>query len=157
MGVNRLHKGYITNPCQLPNIWYSSSPSFNLHIKVVAEEDVAVTESMAAEAAQVVANSNSLLSDTQYHVLPSQNPGLEQIVLSGDPLDCFPCAPPEGEKSLSVSSLPEREKTLCVQSPLEGEETPCVQSPPEGEKLCVYSLRIYPHKFSYRKYILKKR
>ena len=56
-------------------------------------------------------------------------------MLSGDPLHyVFPVTPPEGEKTLSVSTLPEREKTPCVQSPLEGEKTPCVLSLPEREK-----------------------
>ena len=67
--------------------------------------------------------------DTQYQVLPSQNPGVELTMLSGDPLHCvFPVAPPEREKTLSVLSLLEREKTLCVQSPPEREKTLGVQS-----------------------------
>ena len=121
--VNKLHTGFNANPCRLHNIW-CSSPSFSLHPKVVAEEDVVVTEVAAAEAAQVVTSSSNLLNDTQYQVLPSQNPGVELTMLSGDPLHCvFPVAPPEGEKTLSVLSLPEREKTPCVQSPLEGRKT----------------------------------
>ena len=112
-----------------------------------------VAEVMAAEAAQVSTSSSNLLNDTQYQVLPSQNPGVELTMLSGDPLHCvFPVAPPEGEKTLSVLSLPEREKTLCEQSPLGGR--PCVYNPHRrGERLCVYSphlrgerLRVYsPH------------
>ena len=105
----------------------------------------------------MVTSSSNLLNDTQYQVLPLQNPGVELTMLSGDPLHCvFPVAPPEGEKTLSVLSLPAREKTLCVQSPLgkgktlcvqpppEGGKTLCVQSPPEGEKtLVVQSQDIY--------------
>ena len=88
--------------------------------------------------------------DTQYQVLPLQNPGLELTMPLGDPLHCvFPVTPPEGEKTLSVLSLSEREKTPCVQSPKGegktpcvqpppvGGKTPCVQSPPEGEKTLV--------------------
>ena len=90
---------------------------------------MAVTEGVAAEAAQVVASSSNLLNDTQYHVLPSHNPGLKHTMPSGDPLHCvFSLDPPEGEKILSVLTLPEREKTPCVQSPPEGEKTLCVQS-----------------------------
>ena len=62
--VNKLHKGFTTNPCQLHNIW-CSNPSFNIHPKVVAEEDVVVAEAAATEAAQVVTSSSNLLSDTQ--------------------------------------------------------------------------------------------
>ena len=121
MDVNKLHKGFIINPCQ-------RNPSFSLHPKVVVEENVVAAEVTAAEAAQVVPSSNNLLNDTQYQVLPSQNPGLELTVLSGNPLHCvFPITRPEGEKTLSVLTLPERVKTLCVQSPPEGEKTPCVQ------------------------------
>ena len=100
-----------------------------------------VTEAAAAEAAQVVTSSSNLLNDTQYQVLPLQNPGLELTMLLGDPLHCvFPVTPPEGEKTLSVLSLPEREKTLCVQSPKGEGKTPCVQPPPEGGKTpCVQS------------------
>ena len=148
MDVNKLHKGFTTNPCRLHNIW-CSNPSFSLHPKVVAEEDVAVTEAAAAEAAQVVTSSSNLLNDTQYQVLPLQNPGLELTMLSGDPLHCvFPVTPPDGEKTLSVLSLPEREKTPrgegktpCVQPPPEGGKTLCVQSPPEGEKTLVVQSR----------------
>ena len=77
---------------------------------------------------------------------------------SGDPLDCvFPCAPPEGEKTLSVSTLPEREKTLCVQSLPKGEKTLCVQSPPEGGKiLCVQSQDISKQVQSQKVYIQEK-
>ena len=137
--------------------------------KVVTEEDVAVTEGAAVEAAQVVASSRNLLNDTQYHVLPSHNPGLKQIMPSGDPLhSVFLLTPPEGEKTLSVLTLPEREKTPCVQSPPEGGKTLCVQSQTGGRlsvynphqrrrKLCVYSLRIYPTKISFKMYIFKKR
>ena len=98
----------------------------------------------------MVTSSNNLLNDTQYQVLPLQNPGLKLTMFLGDPLHCvFPVTPPEGEKTLSVLSLPEREKTPCVQSPKgegktpcvqpppEGGKTPCVQSPPEGEKTLV--------------------
>ena len=166
--VNWLHKRFITNPCRLHNIW-CSNPSFNLHHKVVAEEDMVVAEVMAAEAAQVVTSSSNLLNDTQYQVLPSHDPGLELTILSGDPLHCvFPVSPPEGEKTLSVLTLPEREKTLCVQSPQEGEKTLCVQFPPgerlrvysphqKGRKLGVYSLRIYPTKFSSKMYLSRKK
>ena len=95
----------------------------------------------AAEAAQVVTSSSNLVNDTQYQVLPLQNPGLELTMLLGDPLHCvFPVTPPEWEKTLSVLSLPEREKTPCVQSPRREGKTPCVQPPPEGEKTpCVHS------------------
>ena len=63
----------------------------------------------------MVTSSSNLLNDTQYQVLPSQNPGLELTMLSGDPLHCvFPVALPEGEKTLSVCRLrlflPEWEK-----------------------------------------------
>ena len=112
---------------------------------------MAVAEGVATEAAQVVASSSNLLNDTQYHVLPSHNPGLKQIMSSGDPLDCvFPIAPPEGEKALSVLTLPEREKTLCVQSPPEVEKTLCVQSPPEGgeNSVCTVSGYIQPSSVS---------
>ena len=34
MDVNKLHKGYTVNPCWLHNMW-CSSPTFNLHPKVV--------------------------------------------------------------------------------------------------------------------------
>ena len=100
-----------------------------------------VAEAAAAEAAQVVTSSNNLLNDTQYQVLPLQNPGLELTMLLGDPLHCvFLVTPPEGEKTLSVLSLPERENTPCVQSPKGEGKTPCVQSPPEGGKTpCVQS------------------
>ena len=100
-----------------------------------------VAQVVAVEAAQVVTSSSNLLNDTQYQVLPSQNPGLELTMLSGDPSHCvFPVTPREGQKTLSVLTLLEREKTLCVQSPPEVEKTLCVQSPPEGEKtLCVQS------------------
>ena len=102
------------------NIW-CNNPSFSFHPRVVAEV-------VAAEAAQVITSSSNLLNDTQYQVLPSQNPGLELTMLSGDPLHCvFPVAPPEGGR-------PERVKTPCVQSPPEGEKTLCVQPPPEGGK-----------------------
>ena len=140
MYINKSHKGFTTNPCRLHNIWCSNS-SFSLHPKVVAEEDVVVAEVVAAEAAQVVTSSSNLLNDTQYQVLPSQNPGVELTMLSGDPLHCvFPVAPPDGEKTLSVLSLLEREKTPCVQSPLGEGKTLCVQSPPQGGKtLCVQS------------------
>ena len=144
MDVNRLNKGFTTNPCRHPSIW-CNCPFFSHHHKVVAEEDVAVAGVVAAEAAQVVPSSSNLLNDIQYQVLPSKNPGLELTMLSGDPLhyvfpvtplsvltllerEKTPCvqSPPEGEKTLCVLSLPEREKTLCVQSP-EGEKTLCVQ------------------------------
>ena len=142
--VNRLNKGFTTNPCRHPSIW-CNCPFFSHHHKVVAEEDVAVAGVVAAEAAQVVPSSSNLLNDIQYQVLPSKNPGLELTMLSGDPLhyvfpvtplsvltllerEKTPCvqSPPEGEKTLCVLSLPEREKTPCVQSP-EGEKTLCVQ------------------------------
>ena len=127
MDVNRLNKGFTTNPCRHPSTW-CNSPFFNHHHKVIAEEDVVVAGVAAAEAAQVVPSSSNLLTDTQYQVLPSKNPGLELTVLSGDPLHyVFTVTPPEGEKTLSVLTLPEREKTLCVQSPPEGEKILCVQ------------------------------
>ena len=64
---------------------------------MVADENVAVAEGAAVEAAQVVVSSSNLLNDTQYHVLPSHNPGLELTMLSGDPLHCvFLLTPPEG-------------------------------------------------------------
>ena len=66
VNVHRLHKGYTISPCHLHNIWCSSL-SFNLHPKVIAVEGVAVTEGVAAEAAQVVASSSNLFNDTQYH------------------------------------------------------------------------------------------
>ena len=133
MDVNKL-QGFTTNPCRLHNIW-CSNPSFSLHPKVVAEEDVVVAEVAAAEAAQVVTSSSNLLNDTQYQVLPLQNPGLELTMLSGDPLHCvFPVTPPEGEKTLSVLSLPEREKTLCVQSPKEGGKDSVCTAPTGGGK-----------------------
>ena len=139
MDVNKLHKGFTTNPCRLHNIW-CSNPSFSLHPKVVAEEDMVVVEVMATEAAQVVTSSSNLLNDTQYQVLSLQNPRLERTTLSGDPLHCvFPVTPPEGEKTLSVLSLPEREKTPCVQFPWGEGETLCVQPHWRGERLCVYS------------------
>ena len=126
MDVNKLHKGFTTNPCRLHNIW-CSNPSFNIHPKVVAEEDVVVTEAAAAEAAQVLTSSNNLLNDTKYQVLPLQNPGLKLTMFLGDPLHCvFPVTPPEGEKTLSVLSLLEKEKTPCVQSPKGEGKTPCV-------------------------------
>ena len=132
--VNKLHKGFIITPCRCLNIW-CNNPSFSLHPKVVVEEDMVVAEVMAAEAGQMVTSSSNLLNDTQYQVLPSQNPGIELTMLSEDPLHCvFPVTPPEGEKTLSVLTLPERVKTPCVQSPPEGEKTPCVQPPPEGGK-----------------------
>ena len=77
VGVDvKLHKGFTTNPCWLHNIW-CSNPSFSLHPKVVTEEDMVVADVAAAEAAQVVTSSSNLLNDTQYQVLPSQNPGVE--------------------------------------------------------------------------------
>ena len=80
-----------------------------------------VTEVATAEAAQVVTSSSNLLNDTQYQLLPSQNPGVELTMLSGDPLHCvFRVVPPEGER-------------LHVYSPHQ-----------RGRKLWVYSLRIYP-------------
>ena len=83
----------------------------------------------------MVTSSSNLLNDTQYQVLPLQNPGLELTMLLGDPLHCaFLVTPPEGEKTLSVLSLLEREKTPCVQSTKGEGKTPCVQSPPDEEK-----------------------
>ena len=56
-----------------------------------------VAEAAVTEATQVVTSSSNLLNDTQYQVLPLQNPGLELTMLSGDPLHCvFPVTPPEG-------------------------------------------------------------
>ena len=112
----------------------------------MVEEDMVVAVAAAAEAAQVVTSSSNLLNDTQYQVLPLQNPGLELTMLSGDPLYCvFPVTPSEGEKTLSVLSLSERGKTPCVQSPRGEGKTPCVQPPPEGgRKLWLYGLRIHP-------------
>ena len=53
----------------------------------------------------MVTSSSNLLNDSQYQVLPLQNPGLELTMLSGDPLHCvFPVTPPEGEKTLVVRS-----------------------------------------------------
>ena len=82
---------------------------------------------MVAEAAQVVTSSSNLLNDTQYQVLPLQNPGLELTMLLEIPYTVF--------------SLPEREKTPCVQSPRGGGGGRlCVYSPHRrGERLCVYS------------------
>ena len=95
-GGNQQDPQGVYNPCWRLNIW-CNNPSFSLHPKVVIVEDVVFAEVAAAEAAQVVPSSSNLLNDTQYQVLPSKNPGLELIVLSGDPLHCvFPIIPPEG-------------------------------------------------------------
>ena len=144
MDVNKLHKGFTTNPCRLHNIW-CSNPSFSLHPKVVTEEDVVVAEAAAAEAAHVVTSSSNLLNDTQYQVLPLQNPGLELTMLSGDPLHrVFPVTPPEGEKTLSVLSLPEREKctvpkgggkdSVCTTPTGGGKDSVCTVPTRGGEK-----------------------
>ena len=58
---------------------------------------------MVAEAAQVVTSSSNLLNDTQYQVLPLQNPGLELTMLLGDPLHCVF---PTGEGKDSVCTVP---------------------------------------------------
>ena len=101
----------------------------------------------------VVTRSSNLLNDTQYQVLPSQNPGVELTMLSGDPLHCvFPVALPEGgEDSECVNPTGERKDSVCTVPtgrgkdsmctvPTGGGKTLCVQSPPDGEKtLCVQS------------------
>ena len=126
MDVNKLHKGFTTNPCRLHNIW-CSNPSFILHPKVVAEEDVVVAEAM--EAAQVVTSSSNLLNDTQYQVLPLQNPGLELTMLSGDPLHCFPCNPSrEGEDSECVIPTGEGKDSVCTVPTRGGENSGCTVS-----------------------------
>ena len=156
MDVNKLHKGFTTNPCRLHNIWCSKA-SFNIHPKVVTEEGVVVAEAAAAEAAQVVTSSSNLLNDTQYQVLPLQNPGLELTMLLGDPLHCvFPVTPPEGEKTLSVLFLPEREKTPCVQSPRGEGKPPCVHPPREGEKTLVVRSQDTPNLVQFKSVFKKK-
>ena len=142
MDVNKLHKGFTTNPCRLHNIW-CSNPSFSLHPKVVAEEDVVVTEAAAAEAAQVLTSSSNLLNDTQYQVLPSQNPGLELTMLSGEPLHCvFPVTPPEGEKTLEcVIPTGEGKDSVCT-VPKGGENSGCTVSgytQSSSVQKCIYS------------------
>ena len=93
---------------------------------MVAEEDVGVAEAVAAEAAQVVTSSSNLLNDTQYQVLPLQNPGLELTMLSGDPLHCvFPVTPPEGEKTECVIPTGEGKDSVCTVPKGGGKDSMC--------------------------------
>ena len=85
-------QGVYYQPMPAPQ-YMVQQPFFQPPPKVVAEEDVVVAEVAAEEAAQVVTSSSNLLNDTQYQVLPLQNPGLELTMLSRDCLQCFPCNP----------------------------------------------------------------
>ena len=89
-----------------------------------------------------VASSNNFLNDTYQTLLPSRNPGQRPITFRQSLKLSSQCAPPEGVKTLSVTTLQEREgtpcsqrvRTLCIQTPQEGVKTPCFHTPPEGKK-----------------------
>ena len=94
----------------------------------------------------MVTSSNSLPSDTQYHVLPSQNPGLEQVLLSGNPLDCvFPCAPPRGEKTECVNPTGDGIDSICT-VPTRGRKESMSTVPTRGgeNSVCTVSEYILP-------------
>ena len=94
----------------------------------------------------LASNNNSLLNDTSQTPLPPKTPGLKPALITSDVLSDYPpqYVPPEGIKTLSVTTLQERkmtqegEKTPCSHTPQEGVKTPCFHTPPEGVRtLCI--------------------
>ena len=90
---------------------------------------------MAAEAAQVVTSSSNLLNDTQYQVLPVQNPGVELTMLSGYPLHCvFPVIPTgEGKDSMCTVPTGGGKDSVCTAPTGGGKDSVCTVPTRGGE------------------------
>ena len=90
-----------TNACT----HYMVQEPFYPNPSLVREDIVAVTGNLSMEATQPVQSSSNLLIDIQINVLASVHPGLKKKSDSESLWDyVHPCAPPEGEKTLSVLS-----------------------------------------------------